>query len=194
MDKIQFRIKGFYSWLVDYIYQEGPNPKTWTNIDAYIAGGDVKALIDLMAGFSGEAACAYQRGGKYSQPRNNDDKNLAQIPPLKTKLALHYDSLNIIKMKDFSIFGTFEWIHSEKDYHADIDAGEQKISGWNALNLRIGTQYKAFKLTFGIDNIANEKYAVANSYEYDVTSTTGAMPLIVNEPGRFFYGTLSVAF
>ena len=194
MDKIQFRIKGFYSWLVDYVYQEGPNPKTWTNIDAYIAGGDVKALIDLMAGFSGEAACAYQRGGKYSEPRNNEDKNLAQIPPLKTKLALHYDSSSIIKTKDFSIFGTFEWVHSEKDFHADIDAGEEKIPGWNALNFRIGTQYKAFKLTFGIDNIANEKYAVANSYEYDVTSTTGATPLIVNEPGRFFYGTLSAAF
>jgi len=194
MDKIQFRIKGFYSWLVDYIYQEGPNPKTWTNIDAYIAGGDVKALVDLMSGFSAEAACAYQRGGKYSEPRNNEDKNLAQIPPLKTKLALHYDSSSIIKTKDFSIFGTFEWVHSEKDFHADIDAGEQRISGWNALNIRIGTQYKAFKLTFGIDNMANENYAVSNSYEYDVTSTSGATPLIVNEPGRFFYGTLSAAF
>jgi len=80
-DKISFRIKGFYSWLVDYIYQERPNPKTWTNIDAYISVGDGKALVALMCGFAAEAACAYQRGCKYSEPLNNKIKNLPRYHP-----------------------------------------------------------------------------------------------------------------
>ena len=45
----------------------------------------------------------------------NNDENLARIPPLKTKLALHYNA------PDF--FGTLEWIHSKDADDVDIDAG-----------------------------------------------------------------------
>jgi iron complex outermembrane recepter protein len=193
-EKLEFRAKGFYSWLVNYIYQEGPGPKTWTNIDAYILGGDIKAVYDLVYGFSVEGAAACQIGRKYTKPRNNDSDKLAQIPPLKTKVAVHYDSSGVIEIEDFSIFGTFEWIRSDKYFDADTDAGEKEISGWNVFNLRGGCKYKIFKLNLGIDNLFDETYAVANSYEYDVTSGSGATPNIVNEPGRFFWGSLSVSF
>ncbi|MFH1878492.1 MAG: TonB-dependent receptor [Candidatus Omnitrophota bacterium] len=192
--KLEFRAKGFYSWLVDYIYQEGPGPKTWTNIDAYIFGGDIRAVYELIYGFSVEGAAACQAGRKYTRPRNNDNDNLAQIPPLKTKAALRYDSSGIIDIEDFSLFGTFEWVRSDKYSDADTDAGEKEISGWNVFNLRGGCKYKIFKLNLGIDNLFDETYAVANSYEYDVTSGSGATPNIVNEPGRFLWASLSVAF
>ena len=189
--RYSFRVKGFYSDLDDYIYQQGKKTaashQTWTNIDAHLYGADVKAIIDIASNLSLEAAASYQRGRKDSQPDEKNDKDLAQIPPLKTKLALHYDH------SDF--FGTLAWIHSEKADDIDIDAGETRLSGWNVVNLRAGYQYKQhLALNVGIENIFDEHYAVANSYEWDVVAGTGATPAIVYEPGRFFYASVSYMF
>ena len=185
LKRVSFKIKGFYSWLKDYIYQQAP-PKTWTNIDAHIYGVDVAILADIGNNFFIEAAAAYQRGEKDSQPLNNTDKDLAQIPPLKTKLALKYDNSKL--------FGTLEWIHSEDDSYIDIDAGEQKLKGWDVVNARIGYRYKNLIFHFGVDNIFNKKYAVSNSYEWDVVAGAEAKPKIVNEPGRFFYANIFYSF
>lgn len=190
-ERFSFRLKGFYSDLDDYIYQQGrktaASHQTWTNIDAHLYGADVKAIVDIVSDLSLEAAASYQRGRKDSQPDENSDKDLAQIPPLKTKLALHYDH------SDF--FGTLEWIHSEKADDIDTDAGEVRLSGWNVVNLRAGYHYRQhLTLNVGIDNIFDEHYAVANSYEWDVVGGSGATPAIVYEPGRFLYATVSYIF
>lgn len=185
VEKVSFKIKGFYSWLKDYIYQQAP-PKTWTNIDAYIYGADLTTLVDVGYDFSVEARVAYQRGKKDSLPFNNTDKDLAQIPPLKSKLALNYDNSKL--------FGTLEWIHSGCADDVDVDAGEQNLKGWDVLNVRAGYKYKSLTFNVGINNIFDKKYAVANSYEWDVVAGAGADPKIVNEPGRFFYGSVSYSF
>ena len=41
-------------------------------------------------------------------------------------------------------------------------------------------------MNFGINNIFDKEYAVANSYEYDPTNPGGANVKIVNEPGAFY--------
>ena len=194
MERLSFKAKGFYSDLDDFIYQEGPGPKTWTNIDAHIYGADVKTLLDIGYDFSIEAAAAYQQGGKDSHPRNNNDKNLVEIPPLKTKLALHYDNSNIFGIDNSNFFGILEWIHSRCADEVDIDAGEKKLSDWDVVNARAGYRYKDLTFNMGINNIFDKAYAVANSYEYDVVGGAGSIPKIVNEPGRFFYGSLSYMF
>jgi len=186
LERFSFRAKAFYSDLDDYIYQEAL-PKTWVNIDAYLYGFDAKAVLDIVDNFSIEVGLAYQRGRKDSQPKNNEDKDLAEIPPLKTKLALHYDTPKI--------FGTLEWIHSENADDIDLNAGEVKLPGWDVVNFRTGYQFKEYlKFNIGVDNIFDQCYAVANSYEFDVVSGTGANPPIVNEPGRFFYANVSYTF
>jgi iron complex outermembrane receptor protein len=187
---LTFRMKAFYSDLDDYIYQQGKKTaishQTWTNIDAHLYGADVRAILDIVPDFSVEIAAAYQKGKKDSQPDNNDDRDLAQIPPLKTKLALRYDHA------DF--FGTLEWIHSEDADDIDDNAGEQKLDGWDVVNLRAGYNFKQLTFNFGIENIFDECYAVANSYEWDVVAGTGATPAVVYEPGRFFYASVSYKF
>jgi len=183
--RFTLKAKAFYSNLDDYIYQEAL-PKTWTNIDAYLYGADIKAVVDIMDNFSIEAAVAYQRGRKDSQPKNNEDKNLAEVPPLKSKLALHYDTPKI--------FGTLEWIHSEDADDVDLAAGEVELSGWDVVNFRAGYQfYQYLKFHAGIDNIFDRRYAVANSYEFDVVSGTGAKPPIIygssgKSVGEFRFG------
>jgi len=198
MERLKFRAKGFYSYLSDFIYQEQKSNgvRTYTNIDAYLVGGDATAAIDLAYGFALEGGVAYQRGKKLDQPENNNDKNLAEICPLKAKLALNYDK------HDF--FAVYEWVHSERSKDIDQDAGETPLKGWDVLNFRAGYQFAEKKrkpsllnglgLNFGIDNMLDKRYAVANSYEYDPTDPGGSNVKIVDEPGRFIYGSLSYNF
>ncbi|MDD4995746.1 MAG: TonB-dependent receptor [Patescibacteria group bacterium] len=198
MERLKFRAKGFYSYLSDFIYQEQKSNgvRTYTNIDAYLVGGDATAAFDLAYGFALEGGVAYQRGKKLAQPENNNDKNLAEICPLKAKLALNYDK--------HGFFAVYEWVHSERSKDVDRDAGETPLKGWDVLNFRAGYQFAEKKgelsllnglgLNFGIDNMFDKRYAVANSYEYDPTDPGGSNVKIVDEPGRFIYGSLSYNF
>ena len=96
------------------------------------------------------------------------------------------------------------WVHSEKSRDIDRDAGEIHLKGWDVFNFRVGYQFtekegvlsflNGLSLNLGIDNMFDKKYAVANSYEYDPTDTGGANVRIVNEPGRFIYGSLFYRF
>ena len=185
-----FRTKAFYSDLKDYIYQQGKQTadshQTWTNIDAHIYGADMKMIVDIISDFSVETAASWQRGKKDSRPEHNNDNDLAEVPPLKTKLALHYDTQ--------MLFGTLEWIHSENAGNVDVAAGEKALSGWDVVNFRGGWNYKMLTLNVGVENIFDRRYAVANSYEWDVVSGSGANPAIVYEPGRFFYASISCEF
>jgi iron complex outermembrane receptor protein len=185
----RFRAKGFYSDLDDYIYQEGGGglTQTWRNIDAHLYGVDAKATADLLDEVYVEAALAYQKGRKDSQTRNNSDKDLAEIPPLKSRLAFHYDASRI--------FAVLEWIHSEDNDDVDEQAGEVRLSGWDVCNLRAGYELSQHvTLNLGIDNLFDEYYAVANSYEWDVVAGTGANPPIVFEPGRSIYGSITMTW
>jgi len=192
----KIKAKGFYSYLKNFIYQTAVPARTYTNIDAYLIGGDVKSTFDLGKGFELEGGLAYQRGGKYKRPQGNNDKDLAEVAPLKVKAAINYDR--------GGFFSTVEWVHSNAQQRVDVAAGEVHIKGWDVFNLRGGYAFdnsiRHFEFLngavvyLGIDNILNRNYAMANSYEYDPTSTTGANVRIVNEPGRFMYASLSYKF
>ncbi|MGE4384996.1 MAG: TonB-dependent receptor plug domain-containing protein [Endomicrobiaceae bacterium] len=188
----KLKTKGFYSYLSDYIYQQyNAGIRTYTNIDAYIYGGDITADYDLSDAFAVQFGMAYQRGRKLSQPQGNTDKNLAEIAPLKNKIALTYDKNGL--------FAVCEWLHSFDNREIDSDAGETRLDGWDVFNLRGGYQFnKSFlnglTLNVGIDNIFDKEYTMANSYEYDPTDPNGTNVKIVNEPGRFIYGSLSYSF
>ena len=125
---------------------------------------------------------AYQKGEKRSQPDNNNDKDLALVPPLKIKTALNY---NIKK-----VFTTFEFVYSAKDNDIDQDAGEQFIDNWGIFNFRGGYSFNRLTINAGIENIFDKSYAVSNSYEWDVVNGTAANPDIINEPGRFIFLSL----
>jgi iron complex outermembrane receptor protein len=188
-ERFQLRGKVFYSDLKDFIYQEvnGSGAATWTNIDARIMGGDIKGRVELGGGFFAEAGFALQRGRKRDQPLNNDDRNLAEIPPWKTKLGVGYDSARLS--------AELEWVHSGEAEYVDLDAGEKELDSWDVLNLRVGYQIsESVTLNAGINNLLDEDYAVANSYEWDVLAGAAANPAIVDEPGRFFYASLSYRF
>jgi len=195
-ERLKIKTKGFYSYLKDFIYQTAVPARTYTNIDAYLIGGDIRSTLDLGKGFELEGGLAYQRGGKYKRPDGNNDNDLAEVAPLKIKAGLNYD------YKGF--FSTFEWVRSCAQNRVDVAAGEVHIKGWDVFNARAGYAFdesirhleflNGAVVYLGMDNIFDKKYAMANSYEYDPTSTTGDNVRIVNEPGRFMYASLSYKF
>ena len=187
-ERFEIRAKIFYSDLRDYIYQEvDGGAATWANIDARIYGGDANAKVHLGGGWSVQAAVALQRGTKRDQPNGNDDRDLAEIPPWKSKLGLAYESKRLT--------AELEWIHSGKASRVDLAAGETALSSWDVLNLRLGYQIsETVALHAGVNNLLDQDYAVANSYEWDVIAGAAAVPAIVDEPGRFLYASLSYSF
>ncbi len=184
-----FRTKVFYSDLEDFIYQEynSAGYKSYTNIDAHIFGGDIKFRYDFTKALSVNSGIAIQKGRKDSYPDNNTDEDLGQIAPVKTNLSLDYHGRNFFGVDDSELYSSIEWVHSEESDTIDESAGEQYLSGWDILNVRVGYSYKSARINLGVDNVFDKLYTVANSYEWDVVGGTGANPAVVNEPGRFVY-------
>ena len=183
------RIKGtaFYSDLKDYIYayKSGANT-TWKNIDATIVGFDLQSDIALDNEWRIDAGMAYQKGTKKDPSQlGQTDKDLAEISPMKGRAALVFD--NSIH------YAMAEWIGATSQT-IDENNGEKDIGAYSILNLKYGTQLgNGFSLTTGINNFFNRTYAVSNSYVGN-EFLTGTVPLVLNEPGRNFYATLSYKF
>lgn len=183
-------IKGtaFYSDLKDYIYayKSGTN-LTWKNIDATIVGLDLKIDVAFNSEWRIDTAMAYQKGTKKDPSQlAQTDKDLAGIAPMKGRAALVFDN-NLH-------YAMAEWI-AANNQTIDSNNGEKDISGYAVLNLKYGAQLgNGFSLTTGINNFFNRTYAVSNSYVGNEFLADGGVPLVLNEPGRNFYATLTYKF
>lgn len=192
-----FHLKGtlFYSDLKDYIYayKVVGSTTSYANIDARIIGGDITADYLLSNEWSIESGIACQKGGKKDTNQLDalatlpqTDKDLADIPPLKGRIALVFD--------DSKNYAEAEFIAAKHQTY-DENNGEQAIAGYGLLNLKYGTELgSGFSLTAGINNFFDRTYAVSNSYIGLTTIMEGSQPLVLNEPGRNFYATLAYKF
>ena len=188
----RLQAKAFYSDLKDYIYQvyTSDGIKTYRNIDAHILGGDITASWFWKNGFSIDAGVARHRGKKDSQPNNNADTDLGQMAPLKYRVAANLERESTLFGARFMQYSTLECTHGDASRDVDTDAGEKSLDSWTTVNLRFGLRSTTWSCVCGIDNLFDETYAVANSYEWDVVGGASSDPLIVNEPGRFIYFSL----
>ncbi len=186
----------FYSDLKDYIYayKTGTGTNTsYANIDARVVGGDITADYLFNNEWSLQSGIATQKGTKKDAAQLDalssavqTDKDLADIPPLKGRVALIFD--------DSKNYAAAEWIAAASQTY-DQNNGEQAIGGYGLLNLKYGTDFgNGFSLSTGINNFFNRTYAVSNSYIGLTTIMEGAQPLVLNEPGRNFYATVSYKF
>ncbi|WP_457626489.1 TonB-dependent receptor domain-containing protein [Persephonella sp.] len=180
-----FGIKGnlFYSDLTDYIYltrispvapPETKDATSYQNIDAHIYGGDITVIGMITDTVSVEAGAAYQRGRKDSG--NYTDKDLAEIPPLKTRLAVKYDN--------GTVFGQIEGIYASRQNDVDSDLNEVETKSYYVVNIKTGFNAgnRAF-IGLGIDNVFDKNYYTHLSYLRNPFSTGTKIP----EPGRFVY-------
>ena len=193
-------IKGniFYSMLQDYIYLyqykiDSTTYTTYRNINAAIYGGDINGFVAINDKISTELGLAYQIGKKTDKKGLYTDSDLAEIPPLKARLAVKYD--------DKTFYGLIEGIYSAKQSKVDSNLNEQETGSWFILNVKAGYTYaNRLFVGVGVDNVFDRFYYNYLSYVRDpfrgisVSNSNVQIPVKIPEPGRFIYANVSYRF
>ena len=182
------RPKLFYSVLKDYIYNSTLTPTTtrFENIDAKIYGLDISGLYAMTDNLSLDYGVAYQRGEKDDKYIGND-KDLAEIPPLKANLALNYE-MNKSKY-------TAEVVAVDRWDSYDSSAKEQELAGYALFNLKYSNQlHKNIGVTLGLDNVLDKTYNSTNTYQDITYATINSERVLFNDPGRYGYVNLKYSF
>jgi len=190
-ENFEFKIKGFYSMLSDYIYFNKDNAaqNAFENIDATVYGGEVSASIYLTDDMSVDMGASYKRGKKDAPLAGQTGTNLADMAPLRGNIACNYEYAN-------NSIATLEVRASDRWKDIDEENGEQVIAGWAVLNAKVKHAVnKKFDFTLGVNNILNKTYAVSNTYA-DLTLIAGGTSdiMLLNEPGRYIYTNLDFKF
>lgn len=212
------KFKTFYSQLDDYIYFNKGNTKTFSmkgtpttvaynsfeNIDATIYGLELNGAYDINDDSYIDFGTSYKIGKKdevltsknvntitgETTVKNQTDKDLADINPLKLNIAFNYDI-------DYSLSTKIELIHSCSWDKYDSDNGEQKLDGYDIVNLKAKKDFsKNFEITLGIDNLFDKTYAVSNTYADLILLSDGTSGevMLFNEPGRYIYTNIKYKF
>jgi iron complex outermembrane receptor protein len=195
-DKALIKATAFYSFVQDYITVHrqnkvngppGPAARSYENVDAQFFGGEVDLRLSLTQElflFGGTSYVQARKETKPGFPRNINSSRVAEIPPLKTRLALRYDK--------GMYFGEVETTLSATQNMVDTDLNEQKTSGYGVVNVKVGGNFKGFTINAGIDNLFDKKYFEHLSY----LRNPFAMPpsVKVPEPGRTFYVNVYYTF
>ncbi|RBQ30010.1 TonB-dependent receptor [Aliarcobacter vitoriensis] len=179
---LNIKPKIFYSKLKDYIY----NSSKFENIDAKIYGADISGYYYFTDDFSFDFGLAYLKGKKDGNYSGND-KDLAEIPPLKANLALNYQ----YQQAKFKA----EVIAVDKWSKFDESAKEQELAGYAVVNLKYSQElFKNFELTLGVDNLFDKVYNSTNTYQDITYVQVGQDRILFNDPGRYGYVNLKYSF
>jgi iron complex outermembrane receptor protein len=186
-DEWKLRLRGFHSWLTDYIYPValGTIPvdtQSYANIDAQLYGFELNGGYLFNDEWSVALGFAWQEGRKESNI-GSGNRVLAEIPPLRAQVALQYETeLTLLK---------FELQASDNQDRIDPDLSEQDLGSW--LTASVYGQRKLSKnwtLSCAVTNLFDEDYAMHNA---QVRNPFSAFT-VVNEPGRMLKASLSYAF
>ncbi|MCF6330311.1 MAG: TonB-dependent receptor [Sulfurimonas sp.] len=137
-----------------------------------------------------DSGVSYKVGKKDEALGGQNDKDLADMAPLRANIALNYEYAN-------NSIATMEVQASDKWSRVDSDNGEQKINGWAILNMKAKHTFsKNIELTLGVNNLFDKTYAVNNTYVDLTLITTGGADdvMLMNEPGRYIYSNLTFKF
>lgn len=188
MGNLFVKTKLFYSKLKDYVYFNSSNATNkFENIDAKIYGLDISGAYYATDSLWIDYGIAYQRGKKDEALNGQSDRDLADITPLKSNVALNYE-YGVSKF-------TAEVVAAKSWSNYDEDNGEQALAGYGILNLKYKRVLpKGFEVTVGVDNVFDKTYAVSNTYSDLTLLSTGADAMLLNEPGRYAFANLKYKF
>ncbi len=185
----KIKTKLFYSMLKDYIVYNNSNVENkFENIDAKIYGFDISGFYYASDELYFDYGLSYQRGKKDEALDGQNDTNLAEIAPLKARIALNYE----VGKNNFKA----SYIASKAWSNYDEENGEQHLGGYGILNLKYENSYiKNTVVTLGVDNVFDKTYATSNTYK-DLTllSSTSDEVMLLNEPGRYVYVNIKYSF
>ncbi|MDF1878241.1 TonB-dependent receptor [Sulfurimonas sp. SAG-AH-194-C20] len=189
-DDFKLRIKAFYSKLKDYIYiQAGETTNAFVNIDATVLGGEFSLSYYINDDITLDMDASYKEGTKDKALVGQTNKNLADMAPLRAKIALNYEYAN-------NSLATLDFRTSDKWSKFDSDNGEQELAAWSIVNFKIKHAVnKKFDFTFGANNIFDATYVTSNTYADLTLVITGSNEvMLLNEPGRYLYANMDFKF
>ncbi|MEN3028692.1 MAG: TonB-dependent receptor [Aquificaceae bacterium] len=173
----------FLSFVQDYItMNRRNNANTYANTDAIFWGFELGSTYNIWGNLFLSGGASYTEGRKDRKPAiNMNDKDVAEVPPLKGRIGLRYDT--------GMWFVEGETIATATQSRVDSDLGEQRTSGWAILNLKAGINYRGFTLNAGVENLLDKRYF--EHFSYIRHPFRGAR---VPEPGRSFYVSATYQF
>jgi iron complex outermembrane receptor protein len=183
----------FYSYVKDFVtvYDQtavnntglGTVARSYANVDAKLLGGELSGILALTDTLFVSSGLSYVRGTKETDPsRGIEDRDLPEMPPLKGRTSLRYDTGDK--------FLELELLMSATQYNVDSDLKESKTSGWAVVNVRGGLDLGKLRIVAGVENLLDKFYYEHLSYLRDPFSAGNRVP----EPGRSFYLNLSYTF
>jgi iron complex outermembrane receptor protein len=185
-DSFGYKAKVFYSMLDDYIYYNATTKK-YTNLDATIYGASLDGYYAVNNNLTLDATLSYLKGQKDDALANQDDKDLADIAPLKVTFGIDY-------VQGQHSIGTNITI-SDKWSDYDEDNGEQEIDSYTVVDAKYNYKYnKNINISIGVDNIFDETYAVSNTYKDLTLINGGGDVMLMNEAGRYVYTNFQYKF
>jgi iron complex outermembrane receptor protein len=197
---LTFETRGFYlggslyfNWIADSVVlhdQEkanaipgvmSPKARSYSNLDATMWGGEIDAGWAVTDRLNLSGDLSYVSGTKKTAPELDIfSENLAEIPPLRSRLRLRYDT--------WRWFVLGEGVFSARQENVDTDLGEQVTPGYAIANVRIGIRYRRLTVSVGVNNLFDKYYFEHLSYYRDPFASGVRVP----EPGRNLY--LNVAY
>lgn len=161
--------------------------RSFANVDATMTGAEVEAVISLTERVFVSGDVSGVRGRQDVRPEIGiASANLAEIPPMRSRLSLRYDA----RKPRGGYFLEAEGVYSAAQDNVNADVQESATPGYFISNARAGVQMGAAQLTLGIANIFDRAYVEHLSYQRDPYRSG----VRVYEPGRNIYALLNVRF
>jgi iron complex outermembrane receptor protein len=161
--------------------------RSYRNTVARMDGAELEWMLSLTNRLFLTGDLARVRGTQKRSPAVGIGRgNLTEIPPLRSRSALRYDA----QVESGGFFAEVEAVFSSPQKYVDTDLKETPTPGYGLVNLRLGGNLKKFRLTMGINNLANRSFIEHLSYQRDPFRSGVRVP----EPGRYFHASLSYAF
>jgi iron complex outermembrane receptor protein len=146
-------------------------------------GAEVDAVASLTDRLFLSGDVSFIRGTQTPAPELGiHSENLAEIPPLRSRLQLRFDN--------GSYYWSVEGVLSSTQDNVNTDLQEEETPGYATANLRLGMRRDRFLITVGLDNLFDKAYFEHLSYYRD-PFRSGVRVL---EPGRNFFVNVSYRF
>ncbi|MCK5871424.1 MAG: TonB-dependent receptor, partial [Methylococcales bacterium] len=184
-DKFQAELSGFYSHISDFILVHRGDAAN--NIVAQRVGAEFSTSYDLHEYLTVKGSVAYTHGRNLTQ-----NVALAQTPPLEGTIGLNFH------YGDFTAMINTRLVQEQKRVHAGygntLALDTTPTIGFVTSSLQLGYKpHPAVEFKFGMDNIFDKAYTEHLNRNASA-SVGGPSVLKINEPGRSFWGRVSIDF
>lgn len=179
----------FYADIDDFILRDrtglpGNNATIYRNVDSTRWGTELSGRVRLSDGWDAELGLAYVRA-----TNTDEDRAIAQTPPLEGHLAVSYRSEDWEVGLTWRAAARQDRVDDDPMTGSGLDAGP--TPGWSVFNLRsLYAVSAAWQLEAGVDNLLDRQYA----QHLNRSSAFDAEQVQVNEPGRSLWVRLSRRF